>query len=210
MVSGFSASIGEIDEFGDPIDSAVERSVWAGGMAAAFRPVEAIAVGGTLKGVSDRAEADSASNVAADFGLSASWQGFHAGLAMRNLGTVLRPSEAGMDQERLASEARIGGAYAIGFPRILVGAEYAKAEGRDARLGFGAQWRLAGSLAVRAGLSGMQVQQRQITCGFSVASYGFGLDYAFVTHELGMAHRMSLSYLFGNPTVTLATGNTAP
>ena len=50
---------------------------------------------------------------------------------------------------------------------------------------------------MRAGLSGFQETQPQISLGLSVFTEKFGVDYAYSTHELGALHRVALGAKFG-------------
>ena len=198
LVSGYSSDTKVIDETGEPAGTSIGRSVWAGGLAFAFRAADPLAAGLTVKTVSDRAGDGSASAAGVDAGIEALVDGIRAGLSVRNAGgPALTGSDPVVRPDHLASETRLGASWTGARNRLTCGAGYSKVDGRDGRIGCGVQWWPAETFAVRAGFSGLQPGQLQVTLGLSAVFSGMGVDYAYASHLLGGSHRVALSYLFG-------------
>ncbi|MEK7476633.1 MAG: hypothetical protein AAB152_13505 [Candidatus Coatesbacteria bacterium] len=198
LVSTYSVSFDQVDATGASTGAALSQRSMAVGLGGAYRS-GVIALGATVKFVSDSVGAIGASSAAADIGLAASTpNGVRAGLAYRNIGGTLgTPVVAGISTDGMPGEFRAGVAYAYAPLKLTGGVEYSMPVDADARAGLGAEWWPVPMVALRAGMSGLQATQRQLTFGLSAVFSGIGLDYALGSHPLGPVHRFSLSYLFG-------------
>ncbi|MEK7476717.1 MAG: CsgG/HfaB family protein [Candidatus Coatesbacteria bacterium] len=187
-----------LDASGAESGAKLSQDTMAAGVGTAVR-VGWLRVGVTAKMVSESLSGDSASAVAADAGAVAGLGGLAIGLAVRNVGTRIRKVDAVSPvAEALPTEIGGGLAYALPMVPVSVAAEYAMPQGRDASAGVGAEWRASRVFAVRAGAAGLGgPDEIQITAGLSVHYASMSVDYAFATHPLGAANRVSVSYGFG-------------
>jgi len=86
------------------------------------------------------------------------------------------------------------------FPawHVTAGAEYVVPRGLDSGLCVGAEWWPVVFFGLRAGAAGLASDDSvRISAGLTVSVRMLSLDYAFSTHPLGSANRVSLSYAFG-------------
>jgi len=174
--------------------------VWAGGLALGFLAGDSLGAGLTVKGIADRAAQGTASALAVDVGLAASLEGFRGGLALRNAGRPLLnvPGvEAG--REHVASEMRAEAVYTYARHRLSGGIDYSKLDGRNARIGVGAEWWPVSLLGIRTGITGAADEDWQYSAGLSVVFRRIGLDYAYASQPGGGSHRLALSCLFPGP-----------
>jgi tetratricopeptide (TPR) repeat protein len=153
-----------------------------------------LAFGLSLKQVSEKLASTSASAYAADAGLFYRINpNVTAGLAMTNLGSGLKFVS---DNTPLPTAYRGGLAYSgrVNDDAVnLTGDLVSYADGN--KMNLGAEYVLRNLLALRAGLSG-----NSLRAGIGVTSNLFSLDYAYLGHqELGAAHQISVSLLFGAP-----------
>jgi hypothetical protein len=155
-----------------------------------------VAVRGATQSVSD----NNYSNLSADLG--ALWtpvRDLKLGLAYSNLGTAI----AGYSQ---ASALRLGGSYCLDPARtnhLLLAVAGAFEPQGVSRLQVGAEDVLYSMLALRLGYQASLADNQidgltGLTMGAGFMLKGFTLDYAFLPYgDLGYAHRISLSYQFG-------------
>jgi tetratricopeptide (TPR) repeat protein len=123
------------------------------------------------------------------------WQRLTLGLDVQNLlGTRL---QLGQNTDILPLNVRAGLAYPWEFAgslhqRILTTAGLEKSTWRDWRWSAGLEYSLLDLIAVRGGL-----QTDAWSAGGGVQYAGFALDYAVAGQELGLTHRFTLTYRFG-------------
>ncbi|MFA5113062.1 MAG: PorV/PorQ family protein [Candidatus Margulisiibacteriota bacterium] len=157
-----------------------------------FNP--ALSYGISLKQVSEKLADNSASALAADAGLFYRInQNVTAGLAATNLGAGLKFIS---DNTPFPTAYRGGLAFSgrlYGDAVNLTGDLVSYADGT--KMNFGAEYVLRNLLSLRAGLSG-----NSLRAGLGVSANLFSLDYAYLGHQdLGAAHQVSVSLLFGAP-----------
>ena len=188
-MSGVTAE--EVDAAGNPAGSNLSRRLLAGGLVAAFKS-GALAFGLGVKGVRDEVASDGATAVAADAGGTATWRGWAAGVAVRNLGTGLRTGES------LPVEVRGGLSFRHPGWKVRAAVEGFSVRGAGTSAAVGAEWWPTPLLGLRAGAP-VTGGSRSVspTFGLSAAWRGLGLDYAVVTHPLGLSHLVGVSTSFG-------------
>jgi len=201
LLSYHAINISELDIFGDSAGGDVGQSTIAAGISTAVQ-FDWLAVGTTVKYVSESIAGDSASSAAVDLGMITTWQGLSVGVAGRNFGQALR-DESGV-QETLPVEARIGAAYSIigdeQHPGAMsAGIDYVMPKDQDAHASLGwAWWPGQRHVGLRVGMTGLGAKGiYQMTGGLSVLYQGIGIDYALSTHPLGITNRVNFSYAFG-------------
>ena len=153
-----------------------------------------LSFGLSLKQVSEKLEANNASAYAADAGLLYRINpNVTAGLAATNLGSGLKFIN---DNTPLPTAYRGGLAFSgrLSDDELnLTGDLVSYADGT--KMNFGAEYILRNLLALRAGMSG-----NNLRAGIGVAANLFSIDYAYFGHQdLGAAHQVSVSLLFGAP-----------
>jgi len=197
-------STANLDASGIESGPKLSQDTMAVGLGSAVR-IGWLRAGVTAKMVSESLSTDSASAVAGDAGVVAGWGGLSVGLAVRNVGTKVRKADAVSPvAEALPTEVGAGVSYALQILPVGVAVEYTMPKGRDASAGVGAEWRANRFFALRAGTAGIGgPDEIQVTAGLSVSYSSMSLDYAFATHPLGVANRVSLSYAFGKTAAEL-------
>jgi len=194
MVVRYAFTMDGVDGYGDPTNTTVEQSVMGAGVLAAYR-TEFLRGGVAFRYVAEKIVDTTASGIAADAGVQATFMGATLGLAARNLGPNLvaadEPAEVGGVTTPL--EIRAGVAYRYEPLRLGAGAEFSKVVERDGRIGLGLEYWPVEFLGLRAGSSGLK-DAGQLTFGFSALWQGFGLDYGVALHSTGINHRLALSY----------------
>jgi hypothetical protein len=151
-----------------------------------------LAVGANFKLVQQTVEEFSGQGFGADLG---AWYtpmpGLRIGASVTNLGgpaITLRDTE-----ESYPMQIRAGAAYAVLGGRGLVALQVDQSEGLGARIQGGAEYWIQPYVALRVGYD-----DESGTGGFA---YRLGpryqIDYAVGDHELGMTHRVGLSWRFG-------------
>jgi hypothetical protein len=205
LVSGYSASVPEIDEYGDALGASIGRSVSVYGLLGAIRLGEHVQSGVQVKALVDAIAGDRANVMGADIGIAARLSGIRGGVVIRNVGPEMRSGLGGTTEgEMLPLELRVGGSYDLVPAEVSFGAEYISARNRDGRMGLGAEYRPVAYLGLRTGVSGLNRFQMQASIGLSVTYARMGIDYAFSTHPLGSMHRVSLAYGFGKKATEFA------
>jgi len=203
MAMSMGSTFPEVNGGGDETGTDLNRSVMAGGVGAAWKG-SWLKAGMLVKVVSDNLAENKATAFGADVGAVGTFGDATVGLAGRNLGSGLRPAESEVPAQSLPGEILLGASYALRSWHALVGAEYAIEQGGGSRMGAGAEWQAVRRFAVRAGVQRDDAGQMQVTAGLSASYNRFSLDYAAVTHALGLNHRMSVSYGFGKTAQELA------
>lgn len=173
---------------------------YGGGIGWGKEVAKDIYAGASLKGALQSIAGSSTSDLS--LALGALWvprQDLRLGLAYSNLGTQV----AGYSQ---AADLRGGASYSmpLSYSNRLLLALSGSFENRGvSRVQIGAEDMIHSFLALRLGYQ-LSLAETQIeglsglTAGLGVKYEGFGLDYAFLPYgDLGMAHRISLDYVFG-------------
>lgn len=123
------------------------------------------------------------------------WQALTLGVALQNLvGARLRLDR---DTDILPLTVRAGLAYALPFQdawkqNLLLSAGLEKSTWRSWRWCAGLEYDLLQLLSLRVGM-----QNENLTAGGGLRYAGLSLDYALLQQELGLSHRLSLTYRFG-------------
>ncbi len=167
--------------------------------------MDGLSVGTTVKVDQQRLLGDSATGVGVDLGVqyhgSKDWPG---GLAWDHLTLGVDAQNVFGSQLHLGTETdvlplnlRTGLAYAMEAKDrwqqvILVAAGLEKATWRDIRMNVGLEYSVLKSLALRGGLT-----SESWSAGAGATYAGLALDYALTGQELGLTHRFSLTYRFG-------------
>lgn len=153
-----------------------------------------LSFGAGLKFISERNESLSTAAWALDAGTI--WrlpvEGLSAGLSLTNVGT-----RAKLDQEEFSIPycARLGWRWDV--LDFGVTQDFILSSVERPGIAAGAEYRLAGILALRAGYrTGSDVQGLSgLRAGLGIFFRGLGVDYAFAPYgKLGNTHRLSLSY----------------
>ena len=198
MFLSSAISFQEVDALADPVGKNFTHGLTSGGVLVATRPAEWLRVGGALKFVRDELGADVGKATALDAGLVAEQGRVSGAIALRNLGTALRPADDVVSSaERLAAEARVGMSYELLVRQMNIALEYVSAANHDAALDAGVEWWAIKGIGLRAGVSALQTLSRKLTAGVTVARGPMSVDYAFSTQQLGMMHHVSIAYVFG-------------
>jgi hypothetical protein len=153
-----------------------------------------LSAGGGVKAVMEKNEEEGGAAYAGDIGLlfTPPVAGLSLGLSLQNLGTKMRLIEEGYS---LPLTARAGAGFTIPGAPVSLAADIAVPVDDSPALSAGAEYRIAGLFALRAGYKtgsdlGASAGVRA-GCGFSIGIVG--LDYAFTPYgELGSSHRISL------------------
>jgi TolB-like protein len=197
-------SISQVDAGGENAGIDLTRGTQAGGVATAVK-LGFARVGVAVKTVTDTVVGDRASSVAADVGVSAEWNLLSASVAYRNLGGALRTGNA-IDAPDEVLPAELRGGLALRYPGrpIVVAAEAAQVAGLKGRVAVGVEWWPVAAFGIRAGTADLGEAVARITAGLSASWKGVALDYARVSHPVGVTHTASLSFAFGPTSSELA------
>lgn len=170
-------------------DFAVEDMAF---LATAAKGFGRLALGGSVRILRQNIEDYSASGTGLDLGaIYEPLPSLRLGASLLNLGgpsLTLRETD-----EKVPTELRAGAAVSLLRGAALVAAEVDHREGPGATLRAGTEVWLARSLGLRLGHDGLG-----LTGGFGYRfPTGVQLDYAAADHELGLTHRIGVSYRFG-------------
>jgi len=196
LLSTMSMNFVTIDSVGS-LGAELVQTQTAAALVGAYRSGPAC-FGVSLKAITESVADNGFSAGAADAGVSVGINAFTVGAAVRNVGkSNVRGTEGVPGGENLPVEIRGGLAYRVPQIGLLVGGEIASAEGMG-KIGGGAEWWATPMFALRAGVAGMGAGQgMRISAGLSARLSGVGLDYAMLTHPLGLTHQIGVSYGFG-------------
>ncbi|MDE2293015.1 MAG: PorV/PorQ family protein [Elusimicrobia bacterium] len=207
---GFGASLNYLDfgsadrtTYGQPdgTGSRVGMSDLAlsGGYGRAFG---ALAVGGGLKVIHESIDNVSATGAALDAGVlytAPQLAGLRLGASIVNMGPAVKFDVA---KEKLPTELRAGAAYS----RDLLGAkdtlafDLSKQLTDKVRLGIGGETVIGRMMALRMGFTTRNDAGIGITAGVGWVWRDLNIDYAIVPFgDLGLAHRLSLTFRWGAP-----------
>lgn len=170
-----------------------------------IRPFGMLQAGATFKYISSRIADDKAKAYAGDFGFIflSPLRGLTVGFAVNNVGTEIKFVDEG---DPLPLTYRVGGGYVLPFTgkthKITVAVDGVKGNDTDFYVNTGAEYLLAGMVAVRAGYKA-RYDEAGIAAGggfrylFS-GSYGVQVDYAYADMGVfGATHRVSITALLG-------------
>ncbi len=149
-----------------------------------------IMLGATVKGVFQSLEKHSASGFGLDVGVlyKTPVEDLMVGATLLDIGTSLNWDTDHTDSFPLRT--KLGVSYKLLEDQLILGADY-EMGGIEDKLHLGAEYWYEGMFAVRAGLDG-----DNLTAGagirYGVSNTDLGFDYAFLSHELGNTHRLSL------------------
>ena len=161
------------------------------GLSAGYAVSPDVALGVTVRSLTQKVYTYDASTVALDLG--AFWQprfDVDLGLAVNSLGPGLDWGTG--DKVPMPRSMRLGAAYRV-RPTVRVGAETWIVRDRSARLATGVEWQPVPALALRSGyLLGSDSQS--FSAGLGLFWRGIGFDYALVPlgNDLGTTHRAAL------------------
>lgn len=166
---------------------------------------ESISAGVSLKLLSENIDTFSGLSFAADVGLMYKLNMennlFKFGLAAANIGSNLQLGETAFELPKIL---KIGASDRIEIfeNNLLVSAQAVLQADYDAIYGIGAEYRLYGLVALRAGYKFGAFNHP--TFGMGVEYSNFEFNYAFENYdELGGTHRVSMLYSWGTPPVKL-------
>jgi len=196
LVSYNSLSVPEVGTAGAATSKTFGQSTYSAGLLGAISTAWMNA-GIAVKMVGESVDSVSAGGIALDAGVTAGPPICKVGVSARNLGpSVWKSGGADPVEESLPFEIRAGAATRIW--KIGAGAEYAMPTGRKGNLMAGLEYWVIDLLALRAGVAGVgDTGGTRVTAGLTGLFRGIGLDYAMGTHELGLSHRIAVSYAFG-------------
>lgn len=151
-----------------------------------------LSIGANLKVVRQALEDFGGTGVGADVGVVYEvMPDLRLGASLLNLGgpgITLRDTK-----ESFGTELRTGASYRFMNGKALLSAELDQREGPGAMLHSGAEFWFHERMAVRVGYSDINP-----TGGVSfIPSNGFRVDYGVADHDLGVTHRIGVSYAFG-------------
>ena len=194
----YSLRAAALDDWGHIAGNSIGQDTVSAGIVSSVKAGN-ITVGAAVKEIFETLDGDRASAGAVDLGTVISLGDVSAGASVRNLGQKLRNADSTAIAEVLPSEWRAGVSYTYPKWRITTGAEYVVPKKLDSGICAGAEWWPVGLLGLRAGASGLASDDNaRISAGFTVSLKLLSLDYAFSTHPLGPANRISLTYVFGD------------
>ncbi len=154
-----------------------------------------LSLGLTLKTVHEKIETESASAFAADAGgMYKLGDDSSIAFVVQNLGTGVKFVK---ESAGLPVNIKIGGAHRLLQNNLILSLDFNKYSDTGFRGDFGAEYRLAETLALRLGYNSGNDMGSGLTAGFGFRISSLNVDYAFVPYgDLGNAHRFSLSYNF--------------
>lgn len=203
---GYAMSFDEVDALGVAGDT-ISAAELGFGVSGAFQVNGWLATGLTLRALRESLLNSGSTAPAADLGATGTWGPFGTTLAVRNVGTALAKAEAetastsASAAETTPGEFRIGAAYDFAAWHLKTAAEFGgmfAPNGTGGQIALGAEWWPAPRLALRAG-GGIYGGATGGSFGLTGLWRQMGLDYAFTYMGAGAAHRVALSYAFGEP-----------
>ncbi|HOW28488.1 MAG TPA: PorV/PorQ family protein [Elusimicrobiota bacterium] len=131
-----------------------------------------------------------------------SWmKGLRSGLVFENIGS------SGLTFEKevspLPSRTKFGLAYPMFGNSMVLSADAVKPCDNDLFMNFGAEYRLFNTLSFRLGYKGQNDFGNGLSYGMGIGNKDIRMDYAFVAFgDLGNTHRVSISYRFGQKSIS--------
>lgn len=196
LVASATQDLREIDAQGDATGRSLAQSTLSAGVQGAWYFLPQLSAGLGVRLVRDEVGGDSFSVPAVDVGVSGGFDLVTAGVAVRSLAPSAKPSGAAA-ADGLPVDVRVQAAVRV-LPSLSLGAGYSAAAGRDARLALGGEWTAPALrfLSLRAGLEGLEPDDRNPAAGLSVVAGNFLIDYAFVLHAAGASHLAGVRMAF--------------
>jgi hypothetical protein len=156
---------------------------------------ENLRLGTTVKYLYQKIYVESASGVAADFGLqyTTPMQGLKTGVVIQNFGFMSKLQE---ESTKLPQTIRVGLAYQLPFQilngEFLVAADWMKILESSSHVNIGFEYNFIKYFALRFGYQ-TGFEDKGIHGGFGLSFNRYRLDYAYVpfTSDLGNSHRVS-------------------
>ncbi len=156
-------------------------------LSAARRLKENISLGISIKTISGRIEEVNASGFGIDLGIlfNLGNKPLKVGLVIKNIGADLKWDTGHSDTLPLTTT--LGMAYKTINKKVTVAMDIEKRTNRPLKLRGGAELWLSRDIAIRVGMNG-----ENLTAGAGLRIGKLSLDYAYMSHDLGNSHRISL------------------
>jgi len=167
----------------------------------AYRITPDLAVGASIKGISQQLKDEKSGDVASDIGVYYRFllQRVSVGASILNIGRDVRFDS---ESDPLPLALRVGGSWDV-VARMTLILDIVQPNDGSMRQCLGCEYRVSEPLALRAG---WKVDNRKFsdytgfTCGFGLRYEQYCLDYAFVPHsDLGISHYITMGMKFGTP-----------
>lgn len=172
----------------------------SGGLSAAKKFGDKLALGLTAKFVQEKIENESASTLAADVGAMYTLNRFQIGGAIQHLGGSLSMVK---DSAPLPMTVRAGVSTMLFEEKLLVAGEVSKPNDHDAALHAGTEYKVTPQFTVRGGYKAILGDNADlgglvgINAGLGIQVNRFNLDYSISPFgDLGLSHRISLRVQF--------------
>ena len=205
-----SGSIPKTDELNREVGSFrnEERTTM---IAYGFDPTLRFSVGGTLHISEQKLDTVSARAFGGSLGVLAKMtESWRVGLSLQNLyAPVFKYST---DEDRFPRIARLGNSYRLFNEMLALNLDLEKALDvpQEIRWRVGAEGSLFGTVKIRAGFD----ERKEFSMGLGYVLGSYGLDYSLGSRDLGLSHRMGMTFSFGgyevfvraNPTVFSPAG----
>ncbi len=172
----------------------------AASFSAAYSPLDWLDVGGTVKGILEDIDTETASGALFDAGVLARTpvRGLTVGGVVQNLGPTMKFIEVPFDPPRFF---RAGASYIRSLPgfssSLGLALDLVLPKDDDILVNVGGEWTYNDLLTGRVGYHG-GADTQGVTSGIGVHYMGLSVDYAYVpfSEDLGNTHRIGVSYLF--------------
>jgi hypothetical protein len=172
----------------------------AASFSAAYSPLDWLDVGGTVKGVLEDIDTETAYGALFDVGAIARTpvQGLSVGGVVQNLGPTVKFIDVPFDPPRFI---RAGASWVRQLPgmtsRIGLALDLVVPKDDDTQVNVGGEWTYNDLISGRIGYRG-GADTQGVTSGFGVRYMGLFVDYAYVPYseDLGGTHRIGVSYRF--------------
>lgn len=186
-----------IDAQGNPVKTSDFTSYDAAGILSYSNTYKGVSYGAAVKVFQEKIENSQASGIAFDFGaINPLSDNLDIAFAAQNIGTGTRFIDKDVP---LPQNFKAGLALRLLNNKLLVAADINKPNDNGYKAGFGAEYRLNGLFALRAGYNGKDGLSDWITAGAGFTMSGWTVDYAFVPYgKLGDTHRISISTKLGS------------
>lgn len=159
-------------------------------LSGARKMTELISLGGNIKGIFEKIEEVNAFGFGLDLGMLFNLsKSLKAGLVIRNIGTNLKWDTGHSDTLPLTTT--LGIAYKTFNDRVTLAVDMEKRKNRPLKFREGIEFWLSKNIAIRIGMN-----DKDFTAGAGLRMGQFGLDYAYMSHDLGNSHRISLAAKF--------------
>lgn len=169
-----------------------------------------ISLGTNIKYITQNYYSYSSDGVLLDIGILTSIASFPLGISLQNVGNGFKmKNSTRKDTDPPPTELKIGTGYEFTSNRLRLAVDLAQVVDNKLNLGLGAEYGFLNNIIqVRGGykykLGGNDLGTISgLRFGFGINLYGTNVDYAFApAGDLGVTHRMSLSYKFSQEILT--------